>query len=206
MKSLLNDPNIILPNISDILTEIAKVAPSWTEANERQYLYLLAGTVKSGGLIVEIGCLYGGATAVLCKGAPDANIVSIDEFSWHPEGYGQASPERVMQNMQTLGIANNSIIVGDSRLEGPKWNKEIDFLWIDGGHSYEFIKSDLLHFSPYARLIACHDYGNPHWASVNQAIDEFLVEQGEFWEKSEVVGTVVVLRWKGAGQTKVKTK
>ncbi|HLE91902.1 MAG TPA: hypothetical protein VI753_12190, partial [Anaerolineales bacterium] len=66
-------------------------------------------------------------------------------------------------------------------------------LWIDGGHSYDYVHADLENFGPHAQVIAVHDYKNPAWATIEKAINDFIVDHPE-WAISEVVGMVAVLR------------
>ena len=177
--------------VSDAI-EIAGTIPSWTDPNERQCLGELAQEVGKGR-IVEIGALYGGMTAVIALSNPDADITSIDEFSWTPEGYPTASKNLMSLNLRKVGVDNVEILEGDSRQVGLGWSQPIDLLWIDGGHSYEFVYSDLIKFGPHAQVIALHDFGNPFWTSVANAVNDFLQGNHDF-HISETVGTVVVLR------------
>lgn len=166
--------------------------PSWTEQIEQDQLALLAKEVPAGGTIVEIGCLYGGTTAVMALANPEALITSIDEFSWTPEGCPPATPERFLANMKDIGASNVSVIVMDSRDAAKTWTKPIDFLFIDGGHSYEFVYADLCNFAPLARKVALHDYNNPFWATIKKAVDDFIFTN-PVWEVETVTGTVAVL-------------
>lgn len=164
-----------------------------TEA-ERTCLAELALEVPDQGLIMEIGCLYGGVTAVLALASPFAAVVAIDDFSWHPEGMPVNSSILVMENMEKLGIDNVTILEGDSRAMYKNWSRKIDLLWIDGGHSFEFVRSDLFNFSKWCDVIALHDYKNPaEWMGVTKAVTLFL-ESHKNWKMEKVVDMVVVLR------------
>jgi len=169
--------------------------PSWTNLNERELLSKLSQAVPEGGLILEIGCLYGGTTAVLALSNPKAEVISMDNFSWTPKGYPTVSPERTKRNLSEAGAKNVQIIVADSRTQWQKWWRHIDLLWIDGGHSYEYVSSDLFHFAPFASVVALHDYGNATWTSIKKAVEEFLKANQEFYLDT-VVGMVAVLRRK----------
>lgn len=164
-----------------------------TTAEERALLAELAASVPDGGLILEIGCLYGGTTQVLAKAAPKARIVSMDDFGWHPEGYPENSPELFMSNMESVGVKNVSVIKADSRQAWKDWDRHIDLLWIDGGHSYEFVYSDLWNFGKFAAVIAVHDYKNPAWLSIEKAIEAFMSKFPD-WKIDTVAGMVAVLR------------
>jgi hypothetical protein len=57
----------------------------------------------------------------------------------------------------------------------------LDFVYIDGDHTYEFVKADLHAWAPKVKpggLIAGDDYGTPGWweDGVTRAVDEFVAE------------------------------
>jgi precorrin-6B methylase 2 len=184
----------MMDKISDIdAVEIARVVRPLTEINERECVARLAADVPPGGSIVEIGSLYGGMTAVLGLANPEAKIVSIDDYSWHPADDVPTSKELLLANMKRVGVTNVKAREGDSRVIGKTWKKAIDLLWIDGGHSYDYVHSDLENFGPHAQVITVHDYKNPAWATIEQAINDFIVDHPE-WAVVDVVGMVAVLR------------
>jgi len=172
-----------------------KVIPSWTEEIERQLLAKLAAEVQPAGLIVEIGALYGGSTVVLARTAPKARIITIDEFSWTPEGYPTATKKLLESHLKEVGVKNVTVLEGKSEEIGKSWDKSIDLLFIDGGHSYQYVYADLCNFAPHAEVVACHDFDNPIWATIKEAISDFIQLHPE-WDLAEVVGTVAVLRRK----------
>jgi MMP 1-O-methyltransferase len=184
------------------ITEIVKLAesiPSITSPLERACLAELAQEVpQTGGLIVEVGSLYGGTTAVLALAAPGADIFTIDDFAWYPQDweYGPTSVELLYENMKKLGVITNvRVHKGDSLALGKSWNTPINLLWIDGGHSYEIVRADLENFGPHADVIALHDWDNPIWATIRQAVEDFVSKHTE-WKIERNVEMVVVLRKK----------
>lgn len=181
--------------IKEIVERASKVR-TLTEINERECLARLAqGIEKENPVIVEIGGLYGGTTGVLALANPQAEVICIDTFEWHPPDDVPTSEDLLYANMKSIGVENVRVIVGDSRALWKTWRKKIDLLFIDGGHSFEWVYSDLSRFSPYARVVALHDYGNPFWTTIKQAVDRHLREN-PIWRLDEVVGTVAVLRRK----------
>jgi predicted O-methyltransferase YrrM len=160
--------------------------PTWLLPEEKLKLAELAiAANRPGGVIVEVGSLYGGSSAILALGAPDSTIYSHDDFSWSP--LTQASPAQVRENLYPLGIKNVEIIEGDSRVTAASWDKPIDLLWIDGGHSYEFVMADLRNLGNKAQVIAIHDFVNPAHPDVRRAVEEFLE-----WDKDFKLDVVVV--------------
>lgn len=176
--------------------EKSKHIPTWMELIEQEMLFKLAQEVPPGGTIVEVGCLYGGSTAMLGHGCPDATIHIFDEFSWSPDPNMKAGRETLMCNLEKAGVPSEIILtVGDSRQTGKFWSAPIDLLWVDGGHSLEFIESDLANFGPHAKVIACHDFDNPAWPTIRQAVKAYIAAHPE-WHIDQVMGTLVVLRRK----------
>ncbi len=139
---------------------------------------------------MEVGCLYGGMTAVLALAAPKALVYAIDNFSWEPVGPCNAA--RVRENMRLLGIDNVIVYAANSVEFLPAWNHPIDLAWLDGNHGRFYIELDLCQLATHAQVIAVHDYAEPMCPDVKPAVDE-LVSRGE-WCIAEVVKTIVVLR------------
>ena len=177
----------------DKAIQAASVVPSWTSEDERRQVGALAYDLIDGSKIVEIGCLYGGSTAVMGLASPKSSITVIDDFSWNPNEYPEGSRAAFQKNMDTFDIHVN-IIEGDSRQIGKIWKDPIDLLVIDGGHSYEYIRADLELFAPKAEVVVCHDWDNPAWPSVRTAIEEFLkTDEGRPFSIVNVTGMMVTL-------------
>lgn len=171
----------------------ASAIPTLTEINERELLAELAAEVPPTNYILEIGALYGGVTAVLALAAPSAYIYTIDNFSWHPEGFPKTSRLLLETNLFGLDIKNVTVIDSTSKQASKIWQTKVYLLWIDGGHDFKTVYFDLFHFSQFAEVIALHDYDNPAWKDIRQAVETFL-SGNEIWYLDQVVGTVAVLR------------
>jgi precorrin-6B methylase 2 len=185
----------IVEKISDIeAVQTAAIIRPITAISERECLARLSAEVRPYGLIVEIGCLYGGMTAVLALSNPRAIIVAIDDFSWHPDDDKPASAALLIENVTRVGAHNVLVQEGDSLSIGKSWLLPIDLLWIDGGHSYQYVFSDLCSFGACAEVVACHDYGNATWPTIRAAVDDFLHRQEGAFYLDEVVETVSILR------------
>ena len=76
---------------------------------------------------------------------------------------------------------NVEILKGDSKKILPKIDlSEVDYVFIDGGHSYETVKSDLNNCKIVIEnkgIILCDDYDLSYAPGVKEAIDEFVFKE-----------------------------
>lgn len=107
-------------------------------------------------VIVEIGVEYGGTLAIWSEFATDdALYIGVD------------IDVNVLKNKFQNRNQTIKFIIGDTRLDktfdkvkDALAGREIDFLFIDGGHHYDEVKNDFQRFSPLVRkggIIAFHD-------------------------------------------------
>jgi len=73
-------------------------------------------------------------------------------------------------------------IIGRSSDIRKKWDTQIQFVFVDGCHYYEFVKDDALwrEFLVEGGIIAFHDYGGNGWPGVKQAVDEEMDPDDRF--------------------------
>ena len=76
---------------------------------------------------------------------------------------------------------NVEILKGDSKKILPKIDlTEVDYVFIDGGHSYETVKSDLNNCKIVIEnkgIVLCDDYNLSYAPGVKEAIDEFVSKE-----------------------------
>ncbi len=135
--------------------------------------------------VVEIGTAEGGTFYAWCKvAARDAVVVSIDL----PGGpFGGGYPEHELPRLRGYAQPKQTLhfLRKNSHLESTKdelvellGGAEIDFLMIDGDHTYGGVKRDFELYSPLVRaggLIAFHDV-LPHTVDANCEVDVFWNE------------------------------
>ena len=133
----------------------------------RLWMTVLYGLIRSNGYreLVEIGVMNGVTTCVLARAAKKngGRLISIDV---DPEAIRRAE-ERLIQ----AGLADNVFLsVGASQTWQP--TSPVEFLFIDGDHSYSGCKGDWKTWSPLVvpgGLVAMHDTGDP---AVMQVVNE----------------------------------
>jgi predicted O-methyltransferase YrrM len=137
------------------------------QIREEFYKFLETFKNKAPKIVLEIGTASGGSLFSLCKLAPeDATIMSIDL----PEGkFGGGYPEWKTPIYKFFKKKKQKLFLlrEDSHLEQTVKkikeilnDKKIDFLFIDGDHSYEGVKKDFEMYSPLVNkngVIAFHD-------------------------------------------------
>ncbi len=146
-----------------------------------------------GPMIVNIGVYKGASMHCLRKGAPGATLVGIDVG---------------VSMVHAADVLRAELIVGDSRKV--RWNRTIDLLFVDGGHTYEVVRSDIERFGPHVvagGIMAVHDYARSaeyleERASryparpplgVRKAVDELCTED-QGWEVLAIVDSIKAFR------------
>jgi predicted O-methyltransferase YrrM len=122
--------------------------------------------------MLEIGTAKGGSLLAftrLC--APDAHIVSVD-LPRGPFGGGYPLWKVPLYKAFARPGQQLDLVRGDShsattfaQVQSLLAGRELDFLFIDGDHSYEGVRSDLETYTSLMRsggLIALHDIAAPH--------------------------------------------
>ena len=124
---------------------------------------------QATGVIVEIGCAFGGSTALfLAHMAPTASVHSIDPFVRDSMRQFQASQRRCTRNvrdvLKRLGLEERlkhwRLHTAFSHDAIAGWSDPIDVLFIDGDHRYDAVKRDFDDWTPVVRtggFILFHD-------------------------------------------------
>jgi hypothetical protein len=135
----------------------------------------------------EIGVYQGQLSDILLREIPGLNLTMVD--IWDENVY----PCDPILNLKYGGV-NAKINFGMAMAVQDKFSSRawivkknstnavreyrdnfFDFVFIDGNHSYGAVKTDIIAWLPKVKIggwICGHDYNNPAWPGVNQAVNE----------------------------------
>jgi len=138
--------------------------------------------------VLEIGTEHGGSFFLFSRvSAPDALLVSVDAAN------EDLKPWRTLcADLRTKG-QNVCVIDGDShasstveRVNRVLGNRKVDFLFIDGDHSYEGVKQDFENYLDFLNdpgLVAFHDINQDYWTRFGKRTGSNSGEVYRFWAK-----------------------
>lgn len=140
----------------------------WLLDKEVEFLYKTSKSCQGKGVIVEIGSFKGKSTVCLALGSKNGKNLKIYAIDPHISDFEhrlynqKKSTFKIFQsNIKEAGIANIvNPIVKSSKEAVKDWSRSIEFLWIDGDHSYQGAKADFDLYSPFMAeggIIAFHD-------------------------------------------------
>lgn len=135
-------------------------------------------------VVLEIGCEYGGSlTAWARHAAPDALLIGVDLDTDKPRVEARDSQQ------VALVQGNSTDPETLDRVRAILGDREVDFLFIDGEHSYRAALSDFTTYSRLVRrggLVAFHDVaGNNEVKAVWREVEERFPGAGLIWNANE---------------------
>jgi predicted O-methyltransferase YrrM len=182
---------------------------------ERGYLFQLASDLPANAQVVEVGSWMGASTCFIAGGliGDGAKIFAVDNFqglstcgedaAWYNRHFKQLGANSTLEifraNFAALGFASRGEpVVSDSLAAAQTLSVKrgtIDFIFIDGDHSYAACKADIEAWAPFVKrggVIAFHDFGS-RADGVTRAIFE-EIKAGRFAEIVGVAGTIIAFR------------
>lgn len=162
---------------------------------EREWLMNTAGSIAEifeFPLLLNIGILYGASMHCLRAGAPGATLVGID----------------VIRKVHGSRVLRAEFIWKDSRTI--RWDRPVHFLFVDGGHAYDVVRSDIRKFGQHVvvgGIMAFHDYDRSATylkdrarqyprrlaLGVRRAVDEFCTKS-QGWEVLATIDSIKAFR------------
>jgi hypothetical protein len=158
-----------------------------TTKHWKTYYNVLPNLIRARGYKrgIEIGVFAGGHAKAMLDAGLDF-LVGVDPYKIYSHG-GMPSEIKDQQDFDCLcSIVIKSLdssrfvhlrMTSDDAVGNPVFQeKEFDFVFIDGFHSYSQVKKDMDNYSKFIRkggVISCHDYKHPSYPLLTRAIDEF---------------------------------
>ena len=116
------------------------------------------------GIYVEIGVCWGGNSEFLLNNTPCKKLFSVDPYKHYPQSeYNDAlNLSSQLQLDQKYHLVKNTLSKYGNRSELMRLescdaryafrDKTLDFVYIDGNHSFEYAKEDILYWLPKIRI------------------------------------------------------
>jgi len=151
---------------------------------------VLAEYFRDQGFTVgaEIGVASGYYSAILCQKNPKLKLYCIDPWLKYYDYRDFANPSTFISmedKAKKLLAQYNTTIIKKFSVDAVKEFKdgELDFVFIDGNHSYQYVKEDIEIWTPKVRIggiVSGHDYYKTKSGNVGviQAVDEYVKEHG----------------------------
>ena len=146
--------------------------------------------------VAEVGVWLGESAYFLAQFFPEAHLYLVDPWKpsseylekGHAPSFLQKDYNRAHENVKRLLQDNPqvSILKKTSQEALSLVPNNLDLVFIDGDHSYQAVKQDILSWKKKVRpggILAGHDY-SPEFPGVVQAVDECLKDQLQLGEET----------------------
>jgi MMP 1-O-methyltransferase len=144
----------------------------WLTDDEGKFLYCAARNCTGKGAIVEIGSWKGKSTVFIGKGSESAGKIKIYAIDPHIEG----TYEEFKRNIKNAELNDIVIPVVKTSGEAAKdFLEPVEFIFIDGDHTYEKVKQDFELWFPKLinkGIIAFHD--TVAWPGPRKVVKKYI--------------------------------
>jgi predicted O-methyltransferase YrrM len=158
-----------------------RVRPGFTRKDLAR-LFAARGYTKGA----EIGVADGRYSLTLCEAIPNLELLCVDPWRAYagnnrggPQSQHDGNLERAKHRLAPYNVrlqrGLSMDVVGDVPLDS------LDFVFIDGHHSYEYVRDDLREWSKRVRsggTVSGHDFYEFKWAGVVEAVVEYTTAHG----------------------------
>lgn len=137
--------------------------------------------LKENSVMVEVGCYYGESTLMWQSSEKIIKIYAVDPWKDFYDINDGASQRGNMVEVERLfdeNIKNSTKIIKikSTSVDASKTfeDKSLDFVYLDGSHTYNDLCNDITHWLPKIKkdgIIAGHDIT---WITVKSAVEKYL--------------------------------
>jgi len=149
--------------------------------NEGKLVFKIAKSLGDNSVIVEIGAFKGKSSCFIAEGIRSKNCEFYTIDTWYNDGMEESRMDVFPDFLKNVAPYKDKIrpLRGSSCKIREDWpeQKKIDFLWIDGDHSYKGVKRDIQDWVPLVKkngIICFHDYRDE--PDVKRAVDEIAFD------------------------------
>ena len=132
----------------------------------------------------EIGVHKGSTSRVLLERFPDLKLYMVDPWSEWVSSIDVHTPETQAEAKQMAHDAvrefgDRAVILEATSSDAAQTIPAgLDFVFVDAEHDYESVLADLEAWHPKTSLLICHDYDQPQWPGVTEAVNDFASQIG----------------------------
>lgn len=198
---MLRRPLAGLPRNDKKMKEILKQVKGIYGLMTVDELAVLCRMARGAGSICELGTFKGRSLAAMGLSNPAAELIAVDWFGdMSHRGYEGSTLEETRGNMERLGL-KAEFLIGTTDDVAKTFDRSIDLLHVDAGHTYEEATNDLSNYVSHINpggVLCIHDYGPARKdvlerPEVKEAVDDWI-EAHPDWVLVEKAGTMVAFR------------
>ena len=121
----------------------------------------------------EVGVADGRYSEILCEKIPDLELVAVDPF-YRGGHYEKAKSRLEKYNVNIIRTTSMEALFGLS--DSGEQIKDLDFVFIDGDHRFNFVMEDIIGWTRRVRkggIVSGHDYYHFNNSGVIEAVNKY---------------------------------
>jgi hypothetical protein len=154
---------------------------------QREGLLQLINDLPSGITMAEIGCWRGESALLFLNSGKVNKFYAIDTWAHKYANEAEAEFDTVTKDMNVIKF-KMTMFSAVNKLP------DLDFVYIDGDHSYHWVKNDILSSLNVVKkggMIGGHDYADKYSDRVVRAVNEILGIPDKFYVDSSWIKYIV---------------